>query len=280
MSQPVALVRSAVLPPFRPAAVVGGRGADVDVVLDGVVVPARLAIAERPRVGDEVLIADGGHEHRYVIGVLRGLREAPVLATTGDGTTVRLREFEGSEVLTIESPDGALLFEHRDGRSRICAPRGTLELRAEAGDLELRAAKRVRLEADEGVELRSARGVRLDVDSSHLSLTRRGLQVVVDELRAKLGRAETAVRGDANLEAEVVTVAAEVVRTKAQQVQLDADQLVERARESFRDIKELAQTRAGRMRMVAEETFRVLAERTLLKARQDVKLKGKTIYLD
>ena len=43
---------------------------------------------------------------------------------------------------------------------------------------------------------------------------------------------------------------------------------------------ELAQTRAGRVRMVAEETFRILGERTLFKARRDMKLKGETIYLD
>jgi hypothetical protein len=123
--------------------------------------------------------------------------------------------------------------------------------------------------------------VRLDAgDSTHFSLTRRGAQLLADELRAKLGRAGAEVEGEASLKAEAVEVAAKAVRTVAEQITVNADQLVERLRESYRDVAELAQTRAGRLRFVAEETFRVLAERTLLKARNDVKLKGKTIYLD
>ncbi len=268
--------------PFRPAEVIGGRGADLELSLDGQRVAARLAIAERPRAGDEVLVADGGEGARYVIGILRRLREVgPLLAETGDGTKVRLREEEGVETLTVEAPDGTVLFEHANGRSRIVAPKGTLELRAEAGDLSLGAAKRVRIEGDEGVEVRSKRGVRLDVgESTHVSLTRRGMQLVVEELRAKLASASTEVSGDAKLEADTVEIAAEAVRTVARRVNVDADQLVEKLRESYRDVAELAQTRAGRVRMVAEETFRILGERTLFKAKKDMKLKGETIYLD
>ncbi len=262
---------------------IGGRGADLELSLDGYAVSARLAIAERPRVGDEVLVADGGDGARYVIGVLRRLREVELLAETEDGTKVRLREDEagGASVLTIEAADGTVIFEHAGGKSRIAAPRGTLELRAEAGDLALSAAKRVRIEGDEGVEVASKKNVRLDVGGdTHLSLTRRGAQLIVEELRARLGRAETEVAGDATLTADAVEVTADAVRTVARRVSVDADQLVEKLRESYRDVTELAQTRAGRVRMVAEETFRILGERTLFKARQDMKLKGKTIYLD
>lgn len=268
--------------PFRPAEVIGGRAADLELSLDGKRVAARLAIAERPRAGDEVLVADGGEGARYVIGILRRLREVgPLLAETGDGTKVRLREEEGVETLTVEAPDGTVLFEHANGHSRIVAPKGTLELRAEAGDLSLGAAKRVRIEGDEGVEVRSKRGVRLDVgEATHVSLTRRGMQLVVEELRAKLASASTEVSGDAKLKADTVEIAAEAVRTVARRVNVDADQLVEKLRESYRDVAELAQTRAGRVRMVAEETFRILGERTLFKAKKDMKLKGETIYLD
>ncbi|MCA9607741.1 MAG: DUF3540 domain-containing protein [Myxococcales bacterium] len=260
----------------------GGRGADLELSLEGRTVTARLAIAERPRVGDEVLVADGGDGARYVIGVLRRLREVELLAETEDGTKVRLRDDEAEgQTLTIEAADGTILFEHAGGKSRISAPRGTLELRAEAGDLALSAAKRVRIEGDEGVEIASERTVRLDVgEGAHLSLTRRGAQLVVEELRARLGRAETKVEGDAKLSADAVEIAADAVRTVARRVSVDADQLVEKLRESYRDVSELAQTRAGRVRMVAEETFRILGERTLFKARRDMKLKGETIYLD
>ena len=59
-----------------------------------------------------------------------------------------------------------------------------------------------------------------------------------------------------------------------------AQRILERAKEAFRDVEGLAQTRAGRVRMVAEKTFRVLGERTHFKARKDMKLRGERIYLD
>lgn len=231
-----------------------------------------------------MLVADGGPGARYVIGILRKLREVEVVAQTEDGTCVRHREDEeAGEILSVESADGTLLFEYRpgEGRSRIYAPSGTLELRAESGDLQLSAAKRVCLQGDEGVELSSKRAIRFDVgDDSHFSLTRRGAQLLVEELRARLSRTDTEVEKDARVKADTVEVHADVVRTVARLVDLEADRAIERLRESYRDVKELAQTRAGRVRMVAEETFRILGERTLFKARRDMKLKGETIYLD
>ena len=268
---------------LRPATVSGGCGAEVELELEGAAVTARLAIADRPLPGDEVLLADGGAGARYVIGILRKLREVEVVTRADDGTTVRLRDDkDGGQVVSIEGADGELVFEYRtaEGRARITAPTGALEIRTDAGDLELSAAKKLRLNAVEGVEIRSGRGVRLDVDDTHFSLTRGGAQLVVEELRARLGRLDAALDGDAKVRADVVDVAADTVKTVARVVRTEADLAVEKLRESYRDVQELAQTRAGRVRMVAKETFRILGERTLLKARRDMKLKGSTIYLD
>ncbi len=57
------------------------------------------------------------------------------------------------------------------------------------------------------------------------------------------------------------------------------ERIVERAKEAWRETEGLSQTRAGRVRMVAEQTLHLLAERTTLKAREDVKVKGEKIYL-
>ena len=58
-----------------------------------------------------------------------------------------------------------------------------------------------------------------------------------------------------------------------------AGRVVERARETYREVEELAQLRAGRVRQVAEKTYHVMGARTLFKARRDVKIKGDTIHL-
>ena len=277
-------------PSLRPAEVCATHGSDIEVTIDGRAARARLALAGsyRLRAGDQVLVAESDDDTRYVIGVLRRLREADVVAETADGATVRMRAAEGGgHVLTVEGPDGAVWFEHSpaDGRSVVRAPTGTLEIRADSGDLDLVAHKRVRLNGGEGVELRSGRSVTLEVGDegeagSHLSLTARGAQLVVEELRARLDRADATVTGDVRLRAALIESVAEVVSTSARLIDDRADRVIERARESYREITELAQTRAGQVRLVAEKTFRVLAERTLLKARRDMILKGETIYLD
>jgi hypothetical protein len=47
----------------------------------------------------------------------------------------------------------------------------------------------------------------------------------------------------------------------------------------YRDVEGLSQTRAGRLRLVAEEALHLMGRRALVKAREDVKVKGEKIYL-
>ena len=60
---------------------------------------------------------------------------------------------------------------------------------------------------------------------------------------------------------------------------MQARRIVERAKATYRDAEDLAQTRAGRVRTVVETTFHVLAGTAIVKAEEDVKLKGKKIHL-
>jgi hypothetical protein len=55
--------------------------------------------------------------------------------------------------------------------------------------------------------------------------------------------------------------------------------VIERARNVYRDAEELSQTRAGRIKIIAEKTVHVLGQHTLFKAREDVKIKGEKVYL-
>jgi hypothetical protein len=58
-----------------------------------------------------------------------------------------------------------------------------------------------------------------------------------------------------------------------------ATRMVARAKDLYTDIEELAQTRAGRIRLVAQENFHLLGKRTMLRAREDMKLRGEKIHL-
>jgi hypothetical protein len=55
--------------------------------------------------------------------------------------------------------------------------------------------------------------------------------------------------------------------------------VVERVKNAYREVEELAQTRAGRVRVVARAAMHLISGRTVIKAEQDVKVKGEKIHL-
>jgi hypothetical protein len=73
--------------------------------------------------------------------------------------------------------------------------------------------------------------------------------------------------------------AADLLGVRARRAELTFGRLIERAREVYREAEEVAETRAGRLRFLAGKTLHLLAERALVKARADVKVKGEKIYV-
>lgn len=254
MSAPVAAVKPAVVVEVSP-------DGSIRVDTAGGLRRARIAMAGgyRPQIGDRVLLASGEGEELYAVGVLRALREAAddaVVTECVDGTQVRLEETEGEQVLRVANAAGQVLFEHFPAEQRsVVRAQGSLEVRAQAGDLELSSDKKVRIQSGEGVELEAPSFVGK-----------------VDRVRLEADKVVTAAR--------VVDTTAELVRQTVGILDTNAQRILERAKEVFRDVEGLAQTRAGSVRMVAEKAFRILGERTHLKARKDMKLRGERIYLD
>ncbi len=60
-------------------------------------------------------------------------------------------------------------------------------------------------------------------------------------------------------------------------MELRAGRVVERVRDSFREVEGVAQTRAGRLRMVAKDAFHLLSHRATIKAEDDLALMGEEI---
>ena len=247
----------------KPALVVGiDADGGLRVEVQGQLRRAQLAVASgyRPEIGDGVLLVAGEGDAYYAIGVLRAAWEVgahqSVVSECSDGTQVSLDEASGEQVLRVKSASGAVLFEHFPAQQRsVVRAEGALEVRAQAGDLELSSEKKVRIQGGEGVELEAP------------TFTGK-----VERARLEADKVVTTAR--------VVETTAELVRQTVGILDTSAQRILERAKEAFRDVEGLAQTRAGRVRMVAEKTFRVLGERTHFKARKDMKLRGERIYLD
>jgi hypothetical protein len=177
-------------------------------------------------------------------------------STTDGATAAVLRTEHGDERLEVRDGRSRLLFEYvPDGaRCVVHLPAGDLLLRADEGAIELDAAK--------GIRLRGGPLLDLEADT---------LRTSADEAEVTLARALVRV--------DVLESVYRRLRQKVDIMETRAGRIVERAQESYRDVQTLAQTRAGRIRLVAEKTFHVLGTRALLKAHEDVKIKGDKIHL-
>lgn len=162
--------------------------------------------------------------------------------TTVSGVSASLvRGTPEGEVLRVVDAEGRLLFEHRAGSrvTVISAPDGDLELRAPRG--------RVRIVAAEGFDL--------EAPAVHARV------------------------GEARVEGRTLAASFERVKTAAAVIETTAGRILERAKNAYREVEELSQTRAGRLRLVAEKTASLLGQRAVVKAREDVKIKGDKVYL-
>jgi hypothetical protein len=78
--------------------------------------------------------------------------------------------------------------------------------------------------------------------------------------------------------ARVETIANEIASVVGK-VELRAERIVERAVDVYRDVEGTLQTRAGRMRTLVEDAFRLFARRTDVRSREDTAIDGKRVLL-
>lgn len=228
---------------------------------DGREIRAEQLAGVAPHPGDRLLLAAETEEAFVAIGALTTSHlhavadSSPRSCQTCDGARAEL-EGDDDQRLVVRDGDGRLLFEYDATRkaSIVHAPAGDLELRADEGAITLNAAQ--------GIALRGGPAVEVDADA---------LRASVDE--AELTTAEAA------LTADVLRTVCRRARHQVDVLETRAGRIIERAKESYRDIETLAQTRAGRLRLVAEKTVHLMGRRTLFKAHEDVKIKGDKIHL-
>lgn len=239
---------------------------------------ARLALPMyRAEIGDAVLLASGPDGSRYVVGVLRALREVEPLVAA-DGTTATLEHGEGGEeTLRVRDARGRLVFEHREDQSVVHAP---------SGDLELHAPGRIRLASGERVEIHGAAGARVSSEGPvELRSSAASLELDGDRTHLETGRLVTAATlveaklEEARVVAGTLRTVVDRIRERAEIVERTASRIVTRAKEVYRETEGLEQTRAGQVRLVAEEALALVGQTTLVKAKEDVKIKGEKIYL-
>lgn len=99
------------------------------------------------------------------------------------------------------------------------------------------------------------------------------------ELRAERGRVRIQGGEGVHIEGSQVTVRTPHLRQLVGVLETQARRIVERAKDSYREAEGVSHVRAGQVRIVAEKTFRALAERLRMRASKDAKVQGEKIYL-
>jgi len=189
-------------------------------------------------------------------------------------------------VVRVRDRRGQLVFEFDPdtGRAVLHVAAGDLTLSVPAGAVTVEARDGFRVATDGRVELSGAEGVRLTappsegVAGSSVVLDARGTAVATHRLDARAQVAELNV-GEGRVVARSLHTAVEHARQVAGVVELEANRVIERAKNVYREVEDLAQTRAGRIRVVALNTFHLLGKRTFLKAEEDMKIRGEKIHL-
>ncbi len=193
---------------------------------------------------------------------------------------------EADGVVRVRDRGGRLVFEFdpETGRAVLHVAAGDLTLSVPAGAVTVQARDGVRVATEGRVELTGAEGVSLTapagfgVPGSSVVLDARGAAVATHRLDARAQVAELNV-GEGRVVARSLHTAVEHARQVAGVVELQANRVIERAKNAYREVEDLAQTRAGRIRVVALNTFHLLGKRTYLKAEEDMKIRGEKIHL-
>ena len=195
-----------------------------------------------------------------------------------DGGSAELR----GGALEVRDPEGRLLVRYVDGAAEISAPSGDLRLSAPMGRVVIQSALDVEIEAGRDVVHRAAR--RVDVAVGAASGT--------PDLRVEPGRVEVhtssldvqaqrsrAVIGQVAVIAHAIATTAERVAVTAATYELTAERVVERARDSYREIQGLAEERLGRVRALVRDVYALSSRRTVMTSSDDTSIDGSRILL-
>ena len=238
---------------------------------------ARVAVAApyAPAVGDRVLVI-GGDDEPYVVGVLHAAGPASIVLPDGAEVLV-----EGDAAI-IRDPEGRVIVRYARGSAEIAAPSGDLTLSAPEGRVIVRSGVDVEIDAARDVTHRAGRAVetRVGLPTSdpriHLDLAGTRVDTPRLDITAKVARV---VAGDATIGAQRLALVADTISQTATRLEVTTEKLVERARDAFRDVADLAETRVGRARTLVRDVFSLRARRTTMISKDDTSIDGKRVLL-
>jgi len=130
------------------------------------------------------------------------------------------------------------------------------------GDLTIQATGRVRLSSGKDLELEAGRAARLSAPQ---------LEVASDAAELKTQQA-TVIAG------RIATTATMLIQN-VERLELQAERIMEKSRNVFREASELVQTRAGRIRTLVQGGYNLMSKRTSMVSDEETSIDGEKILL-
>jgi hypothetical protein len=182
------------------------------------------------------------------------------------------------DALELRDNTQRLLIRYENGHAEVFAPEGDLRLAAPSGrvvlegqDVCIAAERDVSVKAPRRIELGTAADTSLLLEGDKAKLRANEVSVTTPKVRIAAGEAEVLAR-------EIRTTA-ERIATQVTRYELQATRIVEKAKDTFRDVTDLAQTRVGRARMIVKELFTLRARRSVIASERETKIDGSKVLL-
>lgn len=191
-----------------------------------------------------------------------GRRTAEILVPIEGGGAVSVR----GGTAEIRDAAGRVLVRFAGGTAEIAAPDGDLVLSAPRGRVVLRSAEEVAVAsgADGATPQLRVRPEAVEVDAGRVEVKTAAARLVTEQ---------------ASVLAHRISSTATTICHTAERIELAADQLVERARDAFRTVTDLSQTRAGRVRTIVQDLYALYTKRTNLQSTEETSVDGSKVLL-
>ena len=253
-------------------------------------ISARLAISLYHELtpGDEVLVVEDNNDNFFVIGVLNQNTENsdPALKMiAADGAFASIKNSAESQTLCVYSNNNELMFEYDPDtkKSRIFSDTEDMVFDAPKGNIEFNAAGTIHLNGHL-VEITGKSGIGVSVGEmfeqleSVLTLKPGKISVASQEVNVSARRASFFLEEARN---NIKAVVSKIGSAKliVDKLETTASLIIEKAKNSYRTTENLNQVKAGRMIMLIQSTFHLKSKSSIIKAEEDVKVKGEKIHL-
>lgn len=259
------------------------------------VIEAKNALTEHyvPEVGDQLLVSGESFRCCFIIGVLTKVKKeqkqpqspSTQSITTALGSVAQKKNINGHEVLSIEDEQGHLLFEYDavTKKSKLYAAQGDLSLTALQGNIELISGKNIQCTSLGGITLDSATATQLRVSSpdknySSVNLTEKGILLSGKRMGMKADKGEFRIK-DSVYEGNNVKCVFDRSRLFVGKIETVASRIFERVKNVYRQVDELQQTKAGRVRTLVDGAYQLKSETSYIESTKTVKIDAEKIHL-